>query len=134
MSRRLASSFVVTVAVSALAGCGAERTSNPPPPEITHNPPMPVEEPTSVEVEPQPPEVPENTPETAPDPEVTETSNPPGPQPELPPAEPGARVTKRPDGTCWVYPKVNCPKGTPDHPPPTCNPPPPRQVACTEDQ
>ena len=57
----------------------------------------------------------------APDPEVTEQ--------ELPEAPDGAMVTRRADGTCWLIPEM------PDCPPNVaCNPPPPRQVQCPDDE
>ena len=51
------------------------------------------------------------------------------PEPGLPDAPTDAKgtVEKRDDGTCWfVYAAPECPPNT------LCNPPPPKQVKCTE--
>ncbi len=93
--KRLAASFIVTVGVSACA-------SAPPAvdvPEPTAPPPATVDPPPPEPVEPEPT--------------------------TLPTPEPNDEVVTKDDGTCWVYPDVDCPP-----PPATCNPPPPRQVQC----
>jgi len=134
MSRRLASSFVVTVAVSAIAGCGSGRTQNPPPPpDIHRNPPRPTEEPVgSVEVETDPPVTPEPV---APEPTnevIGPPTNPPAPQPDLPEAAPNQKPWKNSLGHCYVERDFECPKGNDGGPSPTCNPPPPKRVKCPE--
>ncbi len=54
------------------------------------------------------------------------TRNPPPPQRrKLPAASKDDQVTRRPDGTCWVYqPSPHCPPNI------NCNPPAPREVEC----
>jgi hypothetical protein len=110
IATKLATPFVVTVA---LMGCSAAGPSigptvNPPEPEpIQENPPGPMPEPTTAEPEPPAPQ----------------------PQTDLPAPGPADKVEARKDGTCWVYPDVDCPP-----PPVTCNPPPPRQVQCPAEE
>jgi hypothetical protein len=102
----LAASFVATIAASACSS-SVPPTENPPGPYVeTGNPPGPTDDP------PPPP-----------DPGEKEPTDPEG----LPSAGPGENVQKRPDGTCYAYAQVDCPA-----PPVTCNPPPPRQVACPD--
>ncbi len=108
---KLTASFVATVAVSA---CG-------PSPEYAVNPPPP---PDMVEPTPIPPAPTETAPPETPP--AVETSE---PKSDLPAPGPGEKVTVKKNGTCWVYPDVDCPPS-----PATCNPPPPRQVQCPPDK
>lgn len=88
-----------------VAGCAPE-----PAVKMSNPPPVDLVHP----VEPEQPEQPE--------PEDTGDS-------ELPKPGPSDKVVTKKDGTCWVMPEVDCPPS-----PATCNPPPPMQVACPEEQ
>lgn len=101
--KRLAASFIVTVGISACSSAPPPTVDVPePPPE----PPVMVNPPAPEPVEPEP-----TTPTTLPTPEAND------------------KVVTKDDGSCWVYPEVDCPP-----PPVTCNPPPPRQVQCPQEK
>jgi hypothetical protein len=108
---RLAASFIVTV--SMLPACGPGSGTMP------VNPPEPVE----VMRNPPPPDTAPPEPATVPVPAATAV---PTTQPDaMPTPEAGDKIVTKADGTCWVYPNIDCPPS-----PVTCNPPPPRQVQC----
>jgi hypothetical protein len=91
------------VLTSALAACGG---SQPAAEEPVANPPPPAQE--------APPA------QGPTDPPASEAL------PDAPTGE-GGKVEKRDDGTCWyIYPQPVCPPKT------LCNPPPPKQVKCSE--
>lgn len=121
--RSFARSFVVTLAaVPACGGGGGGAGSGPP---MIGNPPAP--EPTV------PTSPPEPTPAPTPDPTPTPA-----------PGEPAqAKPGKAPDysqhwivtkngATCLAQPRVECPKGVPGQPMPTCNPPPASAYTCPD--
>jgi hypothetical protein len=109
---RLAAPFVVTIAALPACGSGAEDIHRNPPalPEPAHNPPAIETPPTA-------------TAAGSAAPSATPTAKVAG---DLPPATNPEKVRRREDGTCWEFHDMHCP------PQATCNPPPPRQVACPE--
>src|SRR5687767_14862838 len=113
-TRKLAASFVVSLA----AACGGAQE-----PTYTRNPPMPPPPypPQPYPAQPPPPGAGFATPP----PPGPGGLRPPTPREGGPPPPAGPRVTRRSDGTCWQREAVDCPPA-----PITCNPPPPVQVAC----
>jgi hypothetical protein len=62
--------------------------------------------------------------------QISENPLAPKPQPDpepVPPREPTVNHQVHADGSCWAYVEPVCPPNTP------CNPPPPRQVDCTDE-
>jgi hypothetical protein len=137
-----ARSFVVTLAaIPAIPACGGSNVpphQNPPRPTYPEQAPPQATEPTPTETAPATPT------ETAPAAPMTQPGTPaPAPAP-APPAQPGEPAqAKAPDytsrwivtksgATCLAEPVVECPKGAPGQPMPTCNPPAASVYKCPE--
>jgi hypothetical protein len=141
--RTLALPFLVTVATSCTVQPGttgeskATANSQPAPnqdgqTQVIANPPPPGENAASGRSDIGKPKMSTGDTTTAkdsPQPTPTMIVNPPPPAKTLPaaPTE-GGRLEVRKDATCWWIAAVDCPKDKNI----TCNPPPPRQVACPE--
>ena len=128
--RSFTASFVVTLA-AAVPACIAPAPS---PQQPVTSQPQPV---TNPQPEPTPVTV-ENPPR--PQPTETNPTKPTGPTPPMTPTDPGPTPTgatrdtvwtvMKSGTTCTAHARVDCPKGQPGQPMPTCNPPAPIPYAC----
>ena len=104
MTKTLAASFIVTATLLSACTAGQHHPDNPPV-TIAKNAPPPDSPP----------------PATPPANALAERSS-------LPAANQGDKVVAKPDGTCWAYPKQDCPPS-----PVTCEMAAPTQVQCPDE-
>ena len=134
--RHFAAPFVITIASAGVGAC----SSAPPPDQPPYNPPPPTTTdqnagpPTSPDQNAGPPTSPDQNagPPTSPDQNAGPPRPDPRPRPTTTPQMADTRWTVTKSGSsCMAMLQVECPKGEPGKPMPTCNPPPPFKYDCT---